>query len=526
MTDSKRLERLFLTAPPLHLARLTALLSGDSPAAARVEAVADALRDSGQQWRDEIGLWITELLGVEQLVPYKNWRQLVRECMAFYASHFPAARLAPKVVEQIDLPSSTPSEVRLGLLISKTPGLQKLGQVLARTRRLSPMLRDELQKLENGIHDVCAEDVKGVVTRQLGACLEAYGVELADQLLSEGSVSAILEFTWSNPATNCREPGVFKVMKPHIPACYAQDLLLLQRLTKHLASRREDYAFAYREAAETLDEVRVLLEREVDFRREQATLAEVNRVYRRAGVHAPTPIPELSTDTISAMSVERGVKVTEAFQRRPRWGRRVAVRIVEALVADPMLSDEEDAVFHADPHAGNLLYDEASDELVVLDWALTGRLNREERRQLTRLMIMMTFRDSGGVRDSIHALCRGAAGSSAIVDRCVTRYFRELPLVCSLGAIDAMRLLDKIAMEGVRFPGSLILIRKVLFTLDGVLRDVAGTDVRFDAVMVRDFVERWWKRMGRLPGPFSPADLIAVEKSALWYASGLWSWAN
>jgi hypothetical protein len=106
----------------------------------------------------------------------------------------------------------------------------------------------------------------------------------------------------------------------------------------------------------------------------------------------------------------------------------------------------------------------------------------------------------------------------------VDRFFGGLPHACSLGALDAMRLLDRIGLEGVRFPGSLVLIRKVLFTLDGVLRDVAGQDVRLDAVVAREFFARWFKQFGWLPAPFKLSDLLAVERSALFYISGLWSW--
>jgi ubiquinone biosynthesis protein len=532
MFDSRRLNKLLTTAPPAYLESVVTAFAKNRSSGERVAVVEEALRKSGQAWRDEIGLWIAELLEVEKLVPeaYQGWRPLVRECMSFFASHFPDARLAPKIVEQAELPGDTPAEVRLGRLIAKTPGLQKLGQVLARTRRLGRALQEELQRLENGIHDVSAGEVRAIVTGQLGHSMKALRVELASELLSEASVSAILEFTWFNPAKGTREEGVFKVMKPHIPACYGEDLLLLQRLAEHLVSKRAEYEFASRDAVETLDEVRLLLEREVDFRREQATLAEVGRVYKRSGAHAPRPIPELSTDTITAMSVERGVKVTEAYRRRPRWARRVATKIVEALVADPIFSPEEEAVFHADPHAGNLLYNEAKDELIVLDWALTGRLGREERRQLARLMIMMTFRDPAGVRAAVHALSCGAKGArpstAAIIDRCVDRFFRDLPHVCSLGPIDAMRLLDEIGFEGVHFPAALVLIRKMLFTLDGVLHDVAGEEVRLDAVVARDFAGRWLKQPSSLPGPFKLADLLAVERSLLWYASGMWSWAH
>jgi ubiquinone biosynthesis protein len=530
MLPPAKFARLLSKLPPAGVPGLFDAFAGEHPTHVRVSAVEDLLRAGGQEWRNEVGIWIADLLAVDQLVPaaYKRWRPLVHHSMAFVASHISDARLAPKIVEQFELPPDTPAEVRVGKLIARTPGLQKLGQVLARARGLSPSLRKELQKLENGIADVSAGEVRSLVVHQLDRCIDAYRVELASDLLSEASVSAILEFTWLNPTTGKREEGVFKVMKPHVPSCYAEDLWLLQQLAADLAVRTREYYFASRQVTETLDEVRLLLEREVDFRREQATLAEVGRVYRGGGAHAPKPIPQLCTDTITAMSVERGVKVTDAFRRSPLARRRIATQIVQSLLANPVFSSEESAVFHADPHAGNLLYNERKRELIVLDWALTGRLSREERRQAARMIVMMAFRDSGGVRCAIQALSRSWAGqpqgSAEIIDRCVNDFFGKLPHACSLGAIDAMRLLDRIAAEGVRLPTSLLLMRKVIFTLDGVLADIAGGEIRIDAIIAGEFVSRWLKQFGRFPAPFSLADYLAMQRSAFLYATGLWSW--
>jgi ubiquinone biosynthesis protein len=527
LITSERVQKLFSMVPAGQIPALLGAFSDEGTAQQRVDAVSAVLRVTAQDWRNEAGEWIAELLSVESLVPdaYSHWRPLVHDCMAFVASHISSERLAPKIVEQIELPPETSPEVRLGLVIAKTPGLQKLGQVLARTRRLSPSLREELQKLENGIADSNIDEIREIVTRSLKPSLNAYHVYLAPRLLSEASVSAILEFTWWNPSTGKREAGVFKVMKPHVPVFYSEDLSLLQSLAEYLAGKEKQYYFASREVVETLEEVRMLLEREVDFRREQATLAEVRRVYKRRNSHAPDPIPELCTDTITAMSLERGVKVTEAFPNSSVARRQIASQIIEALIADPILSDEEDAIFHADPHAGNLLYNERKRELIVLDWALTGRLTRDQRRYLARLIMMMTFRDKAGVREAIHALSSGDTYSE-IIDRCVDRFFADLPFVSSPGAIDAMRLLDQIGMEGVRFPGSLVLIRKVLFTLDGVLNDVAGGEVRMDTVVLREFASRWILQIGSLPPPFKLSDYVAANKSVLCYATGLWSWSS
>jgi hypothetical protein len=163
MLTSERVQRLFNLVPPAHIPELLSAFSDTGTIEQRVAAVEAVLRAAGQTWRDEVGEWIAELLSAESLVPdsFSHWRPLVHDCMAFVASHISNARLAPKIVEQIELPADTPPETRLGLVIAKTPGLQKLGQVLARTRKLSLSLREELQKLENGIADSNIAEIRG-----------------------------------------------------------------------------------------------------------------------------------------------------------------------------------------------------------------------------------------------------------------------------------------------------------------------------------------------------------------------------
>ena len=86
-----------------------------------------------------------------------------------------------------------------------------------------------------------------------------------------------------------------------------------------------------------------------------------------------------------------------------------------------------------------------------------------------------------------------------------------------------MELLDQIGLEGVRFPASLVLIRKVMFTLDGVLHDITGGEVRMDTIVAREFVSRWMRRFGSVPSPLSLADYREAQKSALRYVSGMWA---
>ncbi|MGC9950677.1 MAG: AarF/UbiB family protein [Bryobacteraceae bacterium] len=506
----------------MNLSVLASFLGSHTSPAARTAAVKTALQTpAGGMLRDELGSWVVRLLPAETVVPeiYAAWRPLVRDAMLFMIAHLSAARLAPKLVEQIELPPDTPPEARLLRLIAKVPGLQKIGQVLARNRHLDPSLRGALSELENGIRDVRPEEIGALIRKQLGRRLRDHAVEIEPGLLAEASVSAVVRFTWRNPANGERQRGVFKVLKPYVAACFAEDLELLQQLAHFLARKHPEYG---RALPETIMEVRRLLEHEVDFVREQATLVQAARVYQDVrGVRLPRLIAPLSTAAITALSEEEGVKVT-ALAKAPRsQRRRAAGKLIEALVAVPLFARGQRSVFHADPHAGNLLYDQHTGELVLLDWALTESLTRDERRHVAILALMLGLRDPVGICAEIEALALGrrlAPAHRAFMRDHVDTFIAQLPFSRLPSSMDAMRLLDRLALQGIRFPAGLMMFRKVLFTLDGILHDIAAPNLRMDLTLARYMLAR---------SPLSLMDWIGVEASALLFGGRLWvQWAQ
>lgn len=473
---------------------------------------------AGQNFRQEASRWIVQALSVKRLVPehYAEWRPLVRDAMLFFGSHLSTCRLAPKLVEQIELPPNTPPEKRLLRLIARVPGLQKLGQVIARNRHLHRSLRHELTHLENGICDVSADEIRTLIVQSLGSKLEQYAVEVEAKLLAEASVSAVMRFTWYNPERRRRERGVFKVMKPYVPDCFAEDMDLLARLAMHLGSKHDEYGFAEHVLPETFNDVRRLLQHEVEFVREQANLQKASRVYTSVrSIHIPRVIRPLCTPTITALTEESGEKITKAVAGMPNWRRvRIAERLIDAVIAVPLLTTGTNGMFHADPHAGNLLYDRRTKTLTLLDWALTGHITEEQRRQGALLFVMILLRDSQGVCEVIEALSagrrKGRPSQSRIIREQVTRFFDEQPLTRIPRVKDVVDLLERIAWQGVRLPNHLVMLRKVLFTLDGILHDIASASVSMEFLMVQRLLEEWLKNPAQLGWPLSLRDWVAV----------------
>ncbi len=481
-----------------------------------------AMNPSDLASREELANLVVQFLPAETIVPeiYAAWRPLVTDAMRFMIVHLSSARLAPKLIEQTALPPDTAPEARLLRLIAKVPGLQKIGQVLAHNRHLDPTFRNALAELENGIHDVGAAEIIALVRKQLGRRLKTYQVEIEPEMLAEASVSAVLRFTWLNPATGQRERGVFKVLKPYVAACFAEDLDLLQQLSHFLAEKHPEYG---RALPDTIMEVRRLLEHEVDFCREQKTLLEAAQTYRHVrGVRVPRLIQPLSSARITALTEECGVKVTDALAAASARQRRMAAtQLIEALVAVPLFARGESSIFHADPHAGNLLYDLRTGQLAMIDWALTESLTRAERRHIALLALMLGLRDTVGICTEIEALALGkrlSPAHRAFMRAHVDRFVSTLPLTHLPSSMDAMRLLDALALEGIRFPSGLMMFRKVLFTLDGILHDIAAPGLRMDLILARHLLAH---------SPLSLIDWIGVQASALFYGARLWvQWAQ
>ncbi|MGA8149552.1 MAG: AarF/UbiB family protein [Terriglobales bacterium] len=519
-------------APGTLRAALTNFLPKGATATGQTAAIEAVLQTpAGEAMRDAMARWIVdEIVSVQRLVPqpYLAWRPPVRDAMMFVVARLSPARLAPKLIEQLELPLETSAEQRLLRLIAKVPGLQKLGQVIARNQHLRPALRDALARLENGIRDVRPEDVVAIIRRELGPRVERYAVKIVPAILSEASVSAVVRFTWRNPESGKRERGVFKVLKPHIAEYFAEDMEYLQGLAQYFSDRQHNYGFPAKLLPDTFKKVRRLLRHEVNFAREQKTLLEAWGLYRSMrGVRVPRLIQPLCAPRITALTEERGVKVTNAAARLPLARRRkVAEQLIEALIAVPLLAAQEDAIFHGDPHAGNLLYNNRTGELTIIDWALRERLSRDQRRHLALLFLMVTLRDPVGTCNEVLALSqqhiRSVSPQGKMIGKFITHFLGELPVVRLPSGVDAMLLLERLAMKGVKFPGPLIMLSKVMFTLDGILGDVGGSDSGLGFAIARHVAQHWISNRKEFRSPLKTRDWVTLQCSALLYTGRLW----
>jgi len=463
---------------------------------------------------------LVESLDVEQILPqcYASYRPLLVDGLCFFLERIPAYRLAEIVSDQFEMAADTSFADRVLALLHRCPTLHKLGQVISRDRRLSPELRLRLQSLESVTPTTRLDDLPTDVLQEL----ENMGdIELLAHPLAEASVAVVLPFTWRDKKSLDSRHGVFKVLKPGVEERLYEELEIWAELGAFLEERCEYHGLPRVNYRETLDSVCRLLKQEVHFEREQKHLAEAADFFAQdTNVIIPRLLPFCSS-RVTAMERVYGDKVTDVkIGGSSRI--KLADRVFQALVAKPFWSPAEVCQFHADPHAGNL-FCTPDEKLAIFDWTLVGGLDKDQRVDLVqRVLGGITLNETRFCR-AVSRLGRTQPDESRLRDR-VGAALREVRQGCLPGFDWSQRLLDGIAVStGMGFPENLMLFRKALLTLSGVVADIAK-DGSLDRVMLnqglRQFSGEWSSRM--LADPASKSFGSHVSNVELIELMGSW----
>lgn len=402
--------------------------------------------------------------------------------------------------------------------------------------------------------------VRPAILRELGVSVERYQMKIAEKALAEASVAIVIPFAWVDPeAPGVAEAGVLKVLKPHAAEHLHEDLEILGQVSDFLDKRREAYGLPPIEFREVFDEVRDILIHEIQLTGEQAHLAAAGERYAgRRDVWVPRLYP-FSTPAVTAMERIQGVKVTEAAVQaregpaaeRLRDARRespegssrqrasglappdpfsLARTITRALIAEVVFSREERAIFHGDPHAGNLMA-VPDGRLGILDWSLTGELTRQDRTEMSQILAGALCADASRICEAIDRLASEPPPPHA-VRTAVDRAMAELRSLLRPTLDWLMRLLDGAARAGVRFRPDLLLFRKSFFTLEGVIADLCPECSMEDFIaelLIEKFAAEWPLRWLRPPFSrdyathLSNADLLQIATAAPMRLMGWWT---
>lgn len=456
---------------------------------------------------------------------YGHYRRPVRAALTRFLEGLSPSRQAAVLADQAALPLDASVVQRLARLARSCPTLHKLGQVLARDRRLCPELREQLQALESIDAEVPVAEVRATLDREVGP-IERFGLTLGPRALAEASVAVVVGFQ-GGPV-----PGVFKVLKAGIEERLQEELDLLEDVGTHLDERCEEFGLPRLAYQEVFEQVASKLRQELRLDLEQRHLARARVFFAGdARVHVPALLGPCSS-RVTAMERLFGKKITAHGLTSATRKRRLAGDLISALIARPVFAREEHALFHADPHAGNLLLT-TDGRIGVLDWALGGSLGQWERETIVQVLLGAMTLDRPRIVKLLEVLAEWRPVDREALDGVVRNHLRAIRhgrcpgFTWSLGLLD-----DAVLKAQLRVSADLMLFRKSLLMLDGVIADVGGGDEQVHEVLqgefVRQFAREWPRRLVTSPGPraygtrISNADLYQLMISAPFTATRFW----
>jgi ubiquinone biosynthesis protein len=268
------------------------------------------------------------------------------------------------------------------LLAALGPTYIKLGQILSMRKDLLPAdWIAALETLQDQAPRLPFAAIREQVESSLGGRLEELYEHFEEEPLGTASIAQT-----HRARTRDGAEVVVKVQRPGIEAVMRADLDLLYLWAQVLEASIDEMQFFG--VVSVVEEFEKGLLRELDFHQELSNLLEFHRnLDPQRKVTVPRPYPELSAKTVLTMQFFAGRPIRK-LEPQSAAARAVVDEIVHAAIKQVFV----DGVFHGDPHAGNLLYDEQL-TVCMIDLGMVGRVTPEQRDAMVTLMVATIAND-------------------------------------------------------------------------------------------------------------------------------------
>ena len=409
----------------------------------------------------------------------KSWVPVVHDFLLFFLDRLGEERLMDRMMGMIRVAQGSDRGAQLLALIDRTPSLQKIGQILARNPKIPSDLRDALQTLENSIRTAKPDELVEIATRDLGPeTIGTYRLEFEDKVLGEATIGAVIGVSLTLPGEAHSRRAVCKLVKPYAVAALNEELEILDGLAHYFEKHGEFYELGDISLSDLFQDVRKALSKEVQVLEEQKNLKRAYEYYRgNTRVKVPELYP-LSSKNVTVMERINGGRIVDAFVGEAKARSELASRLDRVMTLDVIFADQEEAVFHADPHAGNVFFvrDQSDDpyQIALLDWGLLGVLSRRERAQLIQLMLGLRLNNEKRVRNNVGVLIEGGFPDSLQeVQRIQTI---AVDIAKQNSSTDHFAILEdmitRLSKAGYRLSFNLVLFIKAQVTIAGILHQL------------------------------------------------------
>jgi ubiquinone biosynthesis protein len=396
---------------------------------------------------------------------------------------------------------STEARVRLALTDLGTAFI-KLGQMMStRGDVVGPALAAELSELQSNVPPDPENAARLTIEEDLGAPISVLFAAFEDAPLGSASVAEVHAATLKDGSH-----VVIKVLRKGIVEKVMTDLEIVQGLAE-LMENHSPTLRPYQPVAIVRQFRRTLL-RELDFTYERRNLEEfASNFADDPTVHIPAVYRELSSKRVVTMERLFGISGTDqaaleaSGQDLKEFAQRGANMYLEMVFRD--------ALYHADPHPGNLML--LPDGVVgVLDCGMIGRIDEELREDVESLLFAIVEHDSAQVTEMVLRL--GAVPPDCPRDRLRLDLddFLSDYVGHSLQDIDVGQalssLVEIIRRHHILLPPPLAMLLKTIILLEGTSR-------RFSPdVSIAELIRRYYPSIVRRR--LSPRNILSKTRRA------------
>lgn len=345
------------------------------------------------------------------------------------------------------------------------PTFIKLGQILAtRVDLFPPRYIAEFEKLQDEAPPIPFEKLRPQLEEDLGATVDEVFLFFDKKPLAAASIAQVHKARLKNGLE-----VIVKIRRPGLRRIIEADLRLLQRIVDIVESDAPELRRYH--PKEIVRQFTRSLRQELDLAIEARNS---ERIAKNFADNENVVIPEIYWEwTCERLNVQEYIPGIQGrnFAAMDKAGLDKK-RLAEIGANAIMKMIIEDGFFHADPHAGNILF-LPDNKLVFIDFGMVGRLTEERREQVVALLFGMVNNSPSKVveiledwSDNIHTDEQVLALEIEIfVDQYSSLPLKDLSLTRMMGDLMALLRDHKLIL-----PADLALLIKTYLTLDGLGR--------------------------------------------------------
>jgi len=276
------------------------------------------------------------------------------------------------------------------------PTFIKLGQVLSiRPDVLSPVVMDELSRLQDQIETFSTEEARRIIERELGCPVEEVFSEISEEPIAAASLAQVYR-------GRLRQEDIevaIKVQRPGALPTVSKDLYVMRKaagVVTELSSRITAQTTDFKAFVETFGEG---LYTELDFRNEALNQRKMKELIENTsgckGVIVPETYLKYTTRRILVSQCINGTKLTNV----PAEEIKAGIADAQDVFLNQLLTW---GFFHGDPHPGNLLVVTSGPDvgkLVLLDFGLVAQIPSTDREYIVTAIIHLGTKNWDGLVD-------------------------------------------------------------------------------------------------------------------------------